>query len=205
MKKIILGISVEGQTEAYFSKYVLARYLKKHNIQLLDPVIMGGNINLPRLESVISLMAPNYDYVTTLYDFYGFEGKSYNDNYNTLCEKIKTYGELAKLSNFLPYVQMYEFEALLFSDLNVLASHMDENIDKVQEYLTLLQVDIQNKAPETVNDSILTAPSKRIHNIFRRYKKSIYGYIIAQEIGISKIREKCPNFNSWINNIISLS
>ncbi|MCL2567098.1 MAG: DUF4276 family protein [Alphaproteobacteria bacterium] len=204
-KEITLGISVEGQTEAYFAKYVLARYLKNFNINLADPLILGGNVNIPRIESILYLMSSNYDYVTTLYDFYGFEGQNIGETKESLCERIKTSGVLKTRSNIIPYIQMYEFEALLFSDLNILCKYMDDDPAVVQKYIELFQANLGGAKPEQVNNSILTAPSKRIHAIFKRYKKSIYGYTIAQEIGIHKIREMCPNFSNWLENLINLA
>ncbi|MDR2008185.1 MAG: DUF4276 family protein [Alphaproteobacteria bacterium] len=204
-KEITLGISVEGQTEAYFAKYVLARYLKNFNINLADPLILGGNVNIPRIESVLSLMANNYDYVTTLYDFYGFEGQNFGETKESLCQRILTAAGLQNCKNIIPYIQMYEFEALLFSDLNILCKYMDDNPIVVQKYIEEFKANLGDLPPEKVNNSILTAPSKRIHAIFKRYKKSIYGYTIAQEIGVHKIREMCPNFNNWLENLINLA
>jgi hypothetical protein len=203
-KEVLLGISVEGQTEAYFAKYVLARYLKNYNIKLADPIVLGGNVNLPRLENILYLMSGDYDYVTTLYDFYGFEGLEEFENKESLCRRIKNQGVLQQMDNIIPYVQMYEFEALLFSDLDILCKYMDDDPIVVQKYIELFKHNLKGQKPEQVNNSLLTAPSKRIHSIFRRYKKSIYGYVIAQEIGVSKIRKMCPNFNSWIEKLIAL-
>lgn len=203
-KEVLLGISVEGQTEAYFAKYVLARYLKNYNIRLADPIILGGNVNLPRLESVLHLMSGDYDYVTTLYDFYGFEGKQEFETKDSLCRRIKNEGVLRHCDNLIPYIQMYEFEALLFSDLEILCKYMDDDPAVVQKYVELFKHNLKGQKPEQVNNSILTAPSKRIHSIFRRYRKSLYGYVIAQEIGVVKIREMCPNFDRWIEKLVSL-
>ncbi|MDR0483714.1 MAG: DUF4276 family protein [Alphaproteobacteria bacterium] len=202
--EVRLGISVEGQTEAYFAKYVLARYLKNYNIILADPLILGGNVNIPRIENILYLMSSNYDYVTTLYDFYGFEGKNDSETKDSLCQRIRS-GLLKDCPNVIPYIQMYEFEALLFSDLNILCKYMDDDPVIVEKYVELFKENLNGQNPEKVNNSILTAPSKRIHSIFKRYKKSIYGYTIAQEIGINKIREMCPNFNNWLENLIKLA
>jgi hypothetical protein len=149
-------------------------------------------------------MSGDYDYVTTLYDFYGFEGLEEFENKESLCRRIKNQGVLQQMDNIIPYVQMYEFEALLFSDLDILCKYMDDDPIVVQKYIELFKHNLKGQKPEQVNNSLLTAPSKRIHSIFRRYKKSIYGYVIAQEIGVSKIRKMCPNFNSWIEKLIAL-
>ena len=204
-KLVKIGICVEGQSEALFVKYVLSRYLFKHNIHLQDPVILGGNVNLPRISQFLSIMAPQYDFITTLYDFYGFQGKNDHETADALELRIKQDEKLISFSNIIPYIQKYEFETLLFSDLNILVSHLYHDPELKQQCLTAFQININGKEPEDINDSIATAPSKRIHAIYRRYKKSLLGYIIAQDIGIEKIKERCPRFNKWLDSLIALA
>jgi hypothetical protein len=50
----------------------------------------------------------------------------------------------------------------------------------------------------------LTAPSKRIEAIIEDYNKILYGNILALEIGIETILEKCPRFRNWVENLISV-
>ncbi|MFL1780771.1 DUF4276 family protein [Candidatus Hepatincolaceae symbiont of Richtersius coronifer] len=205
-KKIIkIGISVEGQTEAFFIKYVLSRYLRNHNIILGEPVVLGGNVTFPRISSVLSLLETQYDYVTCLYDFYGFDGKEEVDTYESLVGKIKNDNIFRNKDKIIPYIQMYEFEALLFSDINAMCKHFYNDPKEMEQCNRLLSAALAGKTPETINDSILTAPSKRIHRIFKRYKKSLYGYVIAQEIGVEKIKSMCPKFSNWIDNLIRLN
>ena len=60
--------------------------------------------------------------------------------------------------------------------------------------------------PEEINTGSETAPSKRIINILekhrQKYDKIAEGNLIAEEIGIDKILEKCPRFSSWIAILI---
>lgn len=200
-----IGISVEGETEYFFVKFVLARYLLNFDIVLAEPVILGGNVTFSRIEHALNILSNNYDYVTTLYDFYGFADKSSIDNYHTLVDRIVNLTAIKHKNNIIPYIQMYEFEALLLSDLNILASYMSDNSEVVDNYKLKLEQNIGDKKPEEVNDSLYTAPSKRIKNIFRKYKKTLYGYVVAQEIGIDNIRQHCHNFNLWIEALIKLS
>jgi hypothetical protein len=200
---INLGISVEGQTESYFVKYSLKRYLLKYGINIAEPVILGGNVNMQRVCGTLNIMAKEYDYVTSLYDFYGFQGKNENEDCDMLIKRV--FESSGAADNLIPYIQQYEFETLLFTSPEILCKQIIGTHDNYDEFMLKLKEEIQGKQPEQINDSILTAPSKRIQKIFKFYKKSLYGYIIAQEIGIEKIKESCPRFSSWVNQLIDLS
>jgi len=52
-----------------------------------------------------------------------------------------------------------------------------------------------------INDSKETIPSERLRKIFVSYSKTTKGSEIALSIGLSKIREKCPRFNKWIEDL----
>ena len=55
--------------------------------------------------------------------------------------------------------------------------------------------------PEMINNNKETAPSKRLSRIIKGYHKIVYGNILAEEIGLTNIRNKSPRFNNWINTI----
>jgi hypothetical protein len=206
-KNITLGISVEGTTEAFFVKFVLQRYLARYNIIIHNPVILGGNITLSRVASSIKLLSSQYDYVTSFYDFYGFQifNKLPNYNVDNLIDDIKNHDSLKGLNNIIPYVQQYEFETLLFSNINILCKNLHNNLDKQQECIAFFNSSIGDKDTEDINDSIHTAPSKRIISAQKRYKKSIFGFLITQEIGIDEIKSKCKRFGSWLDSIVALN
>jgi hypothetical protein len=50
---------------------------------------MKGNISIDRVSGKLNRLIHNFDFVTTLYDFYGFKGLSDNETKKTLEEKIK--------------------------------------------------------------------------------------------------------------------
>lgn len=60
--------------------------------------------------------------------------------------------------------------------------------------------------PEEINDSPWTAPSKRLMRIMADngeiYDKVTEGNLIAEEIGIEIIMEKCPRFRNWIETLV---
>jgi len=93
---------------------------------------------------------------------------------------------------------MHEFEALLFSDIEQFQFVLDGWNTKTR--LALLSIKADFQTPEDINNSRLTAPSKRIERVFSNgeYSKREHGPIIASEIGLSKIRAACPQFSAWI-------
>ena len=166
-KQIKLGICVEGQTEAMFTKYVLARYLAKYNILLSDPVNLNGNINMSRITSILSVMSTQYDYVTTLYDFYGFQNKLQDENHIQLAQRILDNLDEASKHNVIPYIQQYEFESLLYSDVSMVCKNLYSDLNDIHQCEIDFIKDIDGKPPENINDSVATAPSKRIQKIFK--------------------------------------
>jgi hypothetical protein len=202
---IKLGISVEGQTEGSFVKSVLQPYLKKFNIELSNPIILGGNVTIPRVCQILKFLTYSNDYVTSLYDFYGFQGKLENESIDDLINRIHNNYIIKNDKNkIIPYIQKYEFESLLFSNIKKLCSTFHNNEKEIQNCILDFEENIQSKPPEEINDSILTAPSKRIEKIYRKYHKTLHGTTITKNIGIEEIRSKCPRFNFWIQKLTNL-
>ncbi len=54
---------------------------------------------------------------------------------------------------------------------------------------------------ELINENKETSPSARLERIIVGYNKVVYGNLIAEAIGLEKIREKSPRFNEWLNKI----
>ena len=95
----------------------------------------------------------------------------------------------------MPYVQKYEFEGLLFSDVTafpVLVDAPPKSID------LLTNIRSGFATPEDINDDWATAPSRRIKGVIRRYSKRLHGPLVATEIGLEAIRAECPRFNDWV-------
>lgn len=101
---------------------------------------------------------------------------------------------------FIPYVMMHEFEGLLFSDCERLGSGIGRE-DLVPAFQAIRD---EFDSPEEINDSPITAPSKRILDLVPGYQKPFLGTLAALEIGLDGIREECPHFNSWVNKLESL-
>ncbi|GAB2597901.1 hypothetical protein GCM10027190_52470 [Spirosoma areae] len=100
---------------------------------------------------------------------------------------------------FIPYIQKYEFEALLFSSDTGFLKYLNE--ESCQE---LEEVSRQFVNPEDINSTEL--PSYRLIDIIKRYEcfqynKVIFGNIFALEIGMEAMLTRCQRFASWIDQI----
>lgn len=194
-----IGVSIEGPTEERFVKGVLAPYLANKSI-CMTPINIGGNVNVDRIRDELKRISYGFDWVTTLYDFYGFKGKDPHETKSTLEEKISDVVHESIRSKLIPYVQMYEFEGLLFSCPETLSSGLMGGSIKDWAQKILSEFDGN---PELINDSQETAPSKRLLQ-YTNYRKTTHGPNIAKVIGIEKIREKCSGFNEWLIKIEGL-
>jgi len=208
---IRIALSVEGQTESEFCKKVLTPFFRKYRIEM-TPIIVatskdkcgrkhkGGCINVDRVKGEIQKLLPSYDYVTTFYDFYGFSNRPSDD----IDELEKIIYEQFNNVKLIPYIQKYEFETLLFSKPEYFTDYFDN--DKVTKAIQLIidtYVDI-----ELINDSVETAPHKRLEALFtlegEQYNKVFHGEGIAYDIGLEKIMLNAKRFNNWIEKILGL-
>ncbi len=216
MKRVY--IICEGQTEESFVNQLLQPYFIQQNILVQAPLIgkpghKGGNVNLSRLLTDLAkiLNGDRSAYCTTLLDYYGlpsdFPGKAEADQQNnlakknemihiTLCQAVEDSLGSEVASRFIPYIQMYEFEALLFSDPKLMESKL-----KTKGF-----VDIRESfdSPEHINNSPQTAPSKRILKLHPTYNKVLDGSVLAQNITLDIIRKECLLFDDWLNKIHSI-
>ncbi len=100
-------------------------------------------------------------------------------------------------SRFLPFIVMHEFEGLLFSDCIRFA----EGIGKPELAVDFGTIRSQFVTPEDINDSPVTAPSKRLASLLPGYQKPLNGTLGAQAIGLDRIREECPHFRAWVEQL----
>lgn len=213
----------EGVTEEAFVKKILQEALAHKDVFLSavrigKPGHKGGNVKFDRLLPDIRtlLRQDRAAYCTSLIDFYGlsssFPGKEEAASQTTNSAKAACLYQIfgsavkeklgeAEAKRFIPYVQMYEFEALLFSDPETFASSLGQ-----PELAGQLRAIRDNfSSPEDINDSPHTAPSKRIEKLYSSYKKPLNGSIAASEIGLDVIRRECCLFNDWMRRLESLS
>ena len=91
---------------------------------------------------------------------------------------------------------VHEFEGLLFSEPN--AFEQIANQEVVEE---IKRIRSQCKTPEHINNSVETAPSKRLYALIPRYAKIRNGVLISKTIGIDKIMNECPHFRRWLEEL----
>lgn len=144
-------------------------------------------------------------YLTTMFDLYALSTDFPKYDYAIVLKdpyrKVKLLEEALRMEisnpRFIPYIQLHEFEGLLFSDVKI----MDDVLKPYHDYSKLEELKCirgRFNTPEEINDGFETAPSKRILKLFKSYQKVTYGYQIAQRIGIDVIRKECPHFNEWM-------
>ena len=157
-----------------------------------------------RLASEMAHLYRSFDVVTSLVDFYGFKDKG-SRTVDELEDLLRQHIEREVGWNeerVLPYVQMHEFEGLLFSDVTAFSA-LPEIQPKTRTLLRGIRE--QFATPEDINDEMATAPSKRIKGLIPHYRKGLHGPLIAAASGLDTIRAECPRFNSWITRLESLS
>jgi hypothetical protein len=217
-------VVVEGPTEEQFLKLLVSPHLREKNVGLLPRILglpghKGGNVNLQRvMDSVYrTMMEHRSDYCTTMFDYYGldseFPGRKAREN-SSAEQKAQAVEEglreaiIGKIEDknrpdrFIPYVQMHEFEGLLFSDPAALA----DRIERSDLERSLRQIRDSFATPEDIDDDPMTAPSKRIITLFPEYEKNkvAFGTLAARKMGLSVIIDNCPHFRQWVKTLEQL-
>lgn len=202
-------IVCEGATEVEFVKSCLTPHLLQYGVNAYPSIIQapsgrhrGGRVTVERLAHFISHEYHCTDRITTLVDFYGFQdagGRGRKELEAAVLNEVLKISAGCDRRFVAPYIQMYEFEALLFSDVEQFQFVLDGWSAVSREKL----VKIRNAfpTPEAINNSPQTAPSKRILAVFDdgSYSKTEHGPLIAEAIGLGVIRAQCPEFDKWLS------
>lgn len=212
MHKVLM--LVEGQTEEAFVKNLLSAHLRDRSVTAIPVIVAtkrlltgdkkrGGFVPYSRLraEALRLLNDSSAVCVTTMLDYYGlapeFPGREKPAG-RTALEKVNSVEQAwaADIGNprFLPYLALHEFEAMLFTEPAVIASSLGQSGLQPQ----LQGIRARFPTPEDINDHEETAPSRRLGKLFPGYNKPFYGELIAERIGIEKIRGECVHFASWL-------
>jgi hypothetical protein len=218
---------VEGYTEQTFIREVLAPYMATKSVFLYPMLIgkpghKGGDIRFERAKEDIGnlLKQRKNTYVTTMFDYFRIEqewpGREEIRRLANTGASLSTARKATVLENatqdrisaefsqfdsslrFFCYIEMHEFEALLFSDSHAIYSAT--GIDKAK----LQRIVDEFDTPEDINDDPINAPSKRLIELKEDYRKVAMGKAISEFIGIEGIRSKCPHFNKWLERIENL-
>lgn len=209
-------VVVEGQTEEAFVKEVLLPYLNDYGVYNVTPIVIhtntkhykGGFVNYAHLRNdIISLLKSegNDAFVTTFVDFFRIPNTiPHHDeisNRGTHIEQIemmqKAIDEDIDDRRFFSYIQLHEFEALLFSSNKGFEKWMEEKKEQTDDIVKKFP------NPEDINTSTNGAPSKRLLAIQPNYDKVMQGNLIALEVGIRQMLYKCPRFSQWVDMLIA--
>lgn len=214
MKRVI--IICEGPTEQEFCTEILGVELAKHDVYVEAPVIKhshGGIVPWSTFKrQILKHLQEGEVYVSMLVDYYGIreqfgfpgweEAKGIVDKTERLHFLLDQMSEDIPAEyryRYIPYIQLHEFEGLLFSDIQAFFKSFPEDEIKFDE----LQAAVDSfETPELINNSAETAPSKRLINAIPDYDKIVYGNCVAMDMGLEKIREKCPLFNEWVEKLL---
>lgn len=226
-----LNILAEGATEENFVRDVLAPHLTSFDVitnvrQIItgktrvhqsygkrqDKIHKGGLLDYPqaardlqrwRSEDTKPILTTMFDLYALPNDFPGYQTTQSKPALERVEQLEKALVEQLQLPNFIPYLQLHEFEALLFSDVHILNDYVAIDSSKPEKSLQkLLEIRDSVENPEFINDAPDTAPSKRLFKIFdETYQKPLHGSLVTKEIGLQKIRAECPHFNSWVTKL----
>ena len=225
-----LLVHVEGQTEEDFVNLVLRDHLLHCGYQSVSARIIGnarlrrrrGGIRpwlMVRKDIVNHLHEDPGCVATTMVDFYGLPqhgdrawpgraaavGASGHQKASVVEEALRDdlaheMGTDFDITRFLPFVVVHEFEGLLFIDCAAFARgicrpDLEPSFSQIREGFA---------TPEDIDDSPVTAPSKRVEELVPGYEKPLFGALAILEIGLDPIRAECPHFDDWLHQLESL-
>ncbi|MDM3857991.1 MAG: DUF4276 family protein [Aphanizomenon gracile PMC649.10] len=224
-----LKLLAEGQSEQTFASIILQPHLAQHQVFMHNPRLIAhamkkGKVHRggsgygdyqPMKNDILRSLAEDKNtdvFFTTMIDLYAIhhnfpglkESEIMRQNPIKRVEFLeKSFADDIDYPRFIPYIQLHEYEAYLFSDPTCFESFYDNCSDRIAILKTIAD---SYETPELINDSRETAPSKRIIAQFPDYEraKPTVGSLLAESIGLEVIRSKCPHFNSWLLRLESL-
>jgi hypothetical protein len=221
-----LVIIVEGETEQAFVRDPLAAHLALHGTTVW-PVLPGrqrrhGGVKkwaVARQDIVRTLKEGRY--CSTMFDYYAmpddWPGRARSRarpwKERAALVEVEIHAEITSAMGgkfnpqyFIPYIQLHEFEALAFADVEHLASVLAPLGRASTETLTSIFAEILEQAghPEAINDGYETCPSRRIGQVVAAYRKRAHGPIVTRRIGLDVLRQRCDHFATWVTRLEDL-
>jgi hypothetical protein len=222
-----LLIHVEGETEETFVNEILSRHLYRQGYTKVSARIVGNARMRDRRGGIRSWGEVRRDILnhlkedpnclsTTMVDYYAlpktgdkawpgreaagrlpFDQKAAIIEDALLEDVCQEMGEGFDSHRFIPFVIMHEFEGLLFSD----CEGFSRGIGLPELAPSFQAIRDQFSSPEEINDSPITAPSKRVKGLVQGYQKPLMGTLAVLEIGLDAIRTECPHFREWLDHL----
>lgn len=223
MSWIRLYLTVEGETELKFAKETLATHLAGFEVDVRPRMVLtnrklgkrGGALYFQRFKrDTTHLMKDDANRearFSTMIDLYALpadysgwtEAEKKSKPADRVAELEKALAAELNDSRFIPFLQLHEFEALLYCDLNQIQSRIEDSGTAIAE----LHKEVAGfNCPEDINDGETTAPSKRLIHHLPRYEKLKVrvGAPAVSAIGLPVLRDKCPHFGRWLTRLEKL-
>lgn len=100
-----------------------------------------------------------------------------------------------------PYLQVHEFEALVLTEPQLLATIYEPSASKLH---ALCDACADYQSPEEIDLGQHSHPKYRVHECVPEYDENIAGPLICESIGLEKLRTRCPHFGEWLRRLESL-
>ena len=225
MSQKIINILYEGATEDRFAQKVLKPHLKGFGIVVKTQLLLtnkrknfhGGMISYQRTKNDLSIWIKQLSgnknethYFTTMFDLYALpndfhgysDAKSKANCYETVQLLEEAFSNDINFYRFIPYIQLHDFEALVFCGLDYLLIEYPDMISEVESLRRILTGYDNN--PERINDSPMTAPPKQVIKAFEskhHYDIPKMGEFVTSKVGIKELKDKCLHFKEWIEKL----
>lgn len=225
-----LLVHVEGETEEAFVNEVLNAHLLGCGYERVSARLVGNSRLRDRRGGIRGWSAVRKDIIrhlkedrgciaTTMVDYFGLPlagdkawpgraqaatlpvaDKAAHVEAALLNDVLEEMGGRFDRRRFVPFVVMHEFEGLLFSDCEAFA----RGVGREALAGSFRAIRDQFDTPEEINDSPVSAPSKRVEALIPGYVKPLFGNLAALEVGLDKIRAACPHFRAWLSRVAAL-
>lgn len=218
-------IVVEGQSEEKFVNEVLSLYFSHKSIFLKAESVITGQSSKGKLckgggnsyklyknhleKRIKQFVKAKGHYFSTMIDFYAIPNdfpnhdscQSIQDKYKQIECLEESFKKDIGAQNFIPYIQLHEFESLLLHDIQKIADEFFDisvNVKKFQDEIA------KYDNLELVNSSRENAPSKRIDKYTDgQYcgRKVTSSFNILKDIDVDFLRSKYQHFDEWLRKI----
>ncbi|MDO5845246.1 MAG: DUF4276 family protein [Methanocorpusculum sp.] len=213
---MLLKILAEGQTESKFIMNILEPYLSEIGY-MVSPIIIGtsrrqrgGLSHYNQFKTNIFNLCGSSDcLITTMIDFYqlpsdfpGFKDAqsvlNHADKVKLIEERLNEEINIRPPNYFIPYIQLHEFEALLFSDIDIIDDVL--KFDCCSDIRKLKSIMDKYHEPENINTD--EGPSVKLKKLTHdNYQKTLHGIRIAERIQLDVMRDNCHHFNNWLEKM----
>ena len=211
-------IICEGQSEEEFVNGTLRPYFNSQQIYDVRSILMttskghkGVDVKYDRLKfNIDKLLNRETDIlVTTFIDFFRLKNDFPKfEDAQAIQNKIQRVQFLEQAlavaidnPRFIPYIQLHEFEGLLFASKDGFEFLPDLKPANLKSLLSAVN---EKENPEELNDGELTAPSKRLEQLIPGFDKNkpFYGGLIAEVNTIGAVLDRCLRFKTWVETLI---